>query len=57
MMTEDLGRRRSSEMALEEWCMIQAGLSTSIARWRLCETDKSVGERMALDMIALAQQG
>ena len=57
MMTEDLGRRRSSEMALEEWCMIKAGLSTSIARWRLCETDKSVGERMALDMIALAQQG
>ena len=56
MMTEDLGKRPCSEMALE-WCMIKAGLSTSLARWRLCETDKSVGERMALDMITLAHQG
>lgn len=55
-MTEDLGKWPNSEMALEEWCMIKAGFSTLIARWRLCETDKSVGERMALDVIALAQQ-
>ncbi|KIJ95230.1 hypothetical protein K443DRAFT_11526 [Laccaria amethystina LaAM-08-1] len=57
MMNHDPMKRPSSEMALEKWRKIKAGLSTSTARWRLRKPDESVGERVVLDTIAVAKQG
>ena len=43
-------------MALDEWRVIMAGMSASMARCKLCKTDESVGERVVLDVIVLIWQ-
>ena len=50
MMAQDLGKR--PEMALEEWRVMMAGLSASMAHCRLCKTKESVAERVVLDVSA-----
>ena len=57
MMNDNPANRPSSQMALEKWCKIKAGLNPTTARWRLRKPDETVGERVVLDAIAAARQG
>ena len=57
MMHEDPAKRPSSQITLEKWCRIKAGLNPTTARWRLRKPDETVGERVVLDAIAAARQG